>query len=76
MQDQEISLETILIRDLNQHKVKKMVYRKLYLNIDVISYYNSKNINIIKLNITYENDVTNNDENYKLIFRQPIRRIN
>jgi hypothetical protein len=52
------------------------IFDKLYLNIDVISYYNSKNINIKKSNITYENDVTNNDENYKLIFRQPIRRIN
>ena len=52
------------------------IFDKLYLNVDVISYYNTKNINIRKSNITYENDVTNNDENYKLIFGQPIRRIN
>ncbi len=52
------------------------IFESLYLNFDIISYYSSKNIKINKLNINYDNNYLENNNDYKLVFRQPIRRIN
>ena len=52
------------------------IFESLYLNFDIISYYSSKNIKINKLNIEYDNNYLENNNDYKLVFRQPIRRIN
>jgi hypothetical protein len=58
-----------------QYKVDN-IFEKLYLNFDVVAYYQSKNININKNEIPYEINKLNNDDNFKLVFNQPIRRIN
>jgi hypothetical protein len=52
------------------------LFEKLYLNFDVIAYYQNKNIPVSNNNIPYDSNRLENDENFKLVYNQPIRRIN
>jgi len=51
------------------------IFEKPYVEIDIESYYKSLKQNMIQLDIPYDNNQLEKDNDYKLIFRQPIRRI-
>lgn len=51
------------------------IFDKQYIEVDVESYYKSKNKQLNKVNIPYDNSIIENNKDFKLIFRQPIRRI-
>ena len=58
-----------------QYKIEN-IFNNLFVDFDVISYYKSKNININKINIQFDNNFIKDDSDFKLVFNQPIRRIN
>jgi hypothetical protein len=52
------------------------IFEKLYLDVDVGAYHQSKNNVIDKTEIPYEINKLNDNVDFKLVFNQPIRRIN
>lgn len=59
----------------DQYKIENIM-KNLFVTFNTITYYKSKNIRISKQNINYDNNYLEKNNDYKLIFRQPIRRIN
>ena len=58
-----------------QYKIDN-IFEKLYLDVDVGAYHQSKNNVIDKTEIPYEINKLNDNVDFKLVFNQPIRRIN
>jgi hypothetical protein len=58
-----------------QYKIDN-IFEKLYLDVDVGAYHQSKNNVIDKTVIPYEINKLNDNVDFKLVFNQPIRRIN